>query len=401
MHCNFTALVTSARLSRGVHALSALGATTVFEPMDTVVATMRLGSSSRLCADVVVVDTTVSEPDAPLADGLLRAFEFIRAIAGISDIHVMASGVRWSALPIIVVGRDDALGSVLRLEASTRKVLYVPQIGHGGRRGLWNALYDLARREYLRFGPTLAESVRALGMLLQSDRGHLVRAGLRVGVRHEEVENALYDGRHDDWFRARRAALRQVLSPIFSGADAMARAVVELERLRADPRAKEERSESLVRLNPALMDIARFEAQPQFSLRTRDGRVVRIDLLRHSYGAAHGRPPSEIVEFKRSGFAQLRRRALSSDVSEGVMQTAEYSEQLLASRERLERRLGSPLGRVVRTVVGGHALDADVERLARARAAAADVRIVGWDEVALGARRRFQVPHGWEPDTAA
>jgi hypothetical protein len=401
MQSNFTVLVTGEGFSGGVPALSALGATTFFEPMDTVLGTIRQGATSRVCADVIVVDGTASRENILSGDGVLRAVRLTEALATLSDIYVMSNGVRWSALPIVLVGRDDALGSLLRYDPKFKHVDYVPLLTGPPSRSPWSVVYERAQRRYLRFGRALAESVNALGVLLHHQRGQMLRAGLREGVRLEAVENALYAGRHDQWFRTHSSVMRQIFSPLFSGRDAVARAVVEMERLAFDRTAKEDRPEALVRLNPCLMDIARFEAFPQFSFVGSDGKRYRVDLLRLSYGEEHGRPASEIVEFKRGGYPLLRHRAFATLPSEGVMQTAEYVEHLAACRAEIERRLGARLGTLRRTVVGGYARGADPVRLSRAREAATDTSVLGLDDLAGQNRQRFRIPAGWEPDSAA
>ena len=69
------------------------------------------------------------------------------------------------------------------------------------------------------------------GCCCRDERGLILRAGSRDGVLREAVENSFYDGRQDAWIRVGSAALKQLLSPLFTGEDATARTVVYLEAL--------------------------------------------------------------------------------------------------------------------------------------------------------------------------
>jgi hypothetical protein len=86
------------------------GATISFIHSETLIDTLRQSTSSSLTADAIVIDGTTL-----VAQSFIRAAALSRAIRGLVD-SKMRTGVRWSAIPIILVVKDDATMSAVSFD---------------------------------------------------------------------------------------------------------------------------------------------------------------------------------------------------------------------------------------------------------------------------------------------
>jgi len=398
MRTNFSVLVTGEQWSYSVTALRSLGLTTAFVPYDRLIGTLRRGASYDFAADAILVDGASGNPLR--SDGTSAAWNVVNAISALSDMYVMPSGVRWNAVPILLIGEHACPEWPLWQKPGKSAIDYMTpydtiELGRG--RSFWLRVYEHLEELHLAFWPVLADSMQSLGMIFRELHGRLHRAGVRPGIRREDLESALYAGSCDRFFDARSEAMRRILSTLGGAPDATAQVLHELDRIAFDPRAREAAPELLTHLHPYLFDIAQHEAIAQRSLTLRDHSTVRFDMLRRET-LVMGRPCAEIIEFKRGGHRQLNGRGLSQSEYIGAEQVTDYHDLLCEHDDLARRRLGSSFLDARKRVVGGYVGNADRTRLERARSRFRGIEIEGWDEVAVRNRARFGIPDDWEPE---
>ena len=118
MRPHFTAFFVSERPSHGQRILAELGATVLFERMETAIT--RIRGSASVAADIIVIDSTVSNSLA--VDEALRPLRFTESLLDISELHCMSNGVRWKAVPIAYVTDELGLAEAARLDWKFDKV---------------------------------------------------------------------------------------------------------------------------------------------------------------------------------------------------------------------------------------------------------------------------------------
>jgi hypothetical protein len=394
MQSHFTVLVTGENYSPAVDILRRMGLTTAFVPADRLIPTLRRGSTFDYAADVILIDGATGNPLS--GQGTLTALRICQALDALAEMYVMPSGVRWNATPRVVLGKEH--DHILLPSGKCGPVEFVAQGAWSAdgcyelSRGpaYWQRVYATLQKQHLAFAPVLADCMKSLGVLLKEAHGEVLRDGLRYGVKREDLEAELYDGKHDRFFDHNSRTMKRVLSVLSHSAESTARAIETLAKVAFDRRAREEVPETLTHLHPYFFDIAPHEAAAQRTLRV-GGGIIRFDFLRRDTGLA-GRPLPELIEFKRPGHRQMQDRySLAHTEYHAAEQSEFYLGQLQQHDDVAQRRLGMSFRNTRTRVVGGYVRGADLKRLAELRARFPKTAIEGWDEVAERNRRRYGI----------
>jgi len=406
---HLTVLVTGHPRSRARVELRSLGATVVFEPMETIIGTLRRGTTSRLTADAIVIDCSFRALGG--AGEILSGINLARALVALSDMYVMRNGVRWNAIPIVLVAFDDVIGSLLRNDPDLWKIETVSLLSGvpvGPMTRGWECVYDALVRTHRPFVATLRDAMEWAGLMLRYESGRLVRRGLRPPMRRasrfNKFESALYDPNSDYWLKAQGALERRARETVAVDESGVAGALRDLEALVRDPKEREQLAQLLIERNPYLFDIAPFEmvAQPVFT--RDDGSEIRPDIIRHAFQPGRSRPDNRIFELKKAGVPQMYPPGPRSHFRPGVHATAaqllDYSRHIRSHPEQCHAIFGETLSAPGMTAIVGRVGNADRGRLAEERSRYGDMEIRGYDEIAHENRVRYDVPDGWEPDQA-
>ncbi|MEV4621316.1 Shedu anti-phage system protein SduA domain-containing protein [Asanoa sp. NPDC049573] len=176
----------------------------------------------------------------------------------------------------------------------------------------------------------------------------------------------------------------------YVAAGGVARAVDTLESLLADPTTSELTYQRLLEENPEILLLDEYvEARPQISLTPNDSTLIPDFLLRPV-----GHDLWDILELKRPSATVLTTRGgrpqFTREVAAAVAQLRSYAEAVddPAVRDRLEARYGIRMFRPQLHLVVGRLVPLD--RVALKRASDPFIRVVGWDELVMRARRRFR-----------
>lgn len=385
MRPHFSLLVTAFGPSDAASTLGIMGARAVHVPADSLVSTIRVGASSRLIVDAIVIDAA----SQPLRDDVSRSIGLAQTIRQISDAK-MRTGVRWSAIPIIVLVANVALASMLRSRNETRGIIVVSrELG-------WTKIYDEIGAAVLEFSLELVRQMRSLGWDLRYYRGRWIRVRANLPKRRRgyrpEFETEYYDGSSDHWLKATSSISRRQLAVAAFDSTMTLQDVLYLQKLLVTPDVREPALQRLIEEAPYLLRSARDEmiARPRF-VDGSTGAVKYPDVIHHGLMEA----AVEITELKLPRAALVARRGKlvyqSAEITAGVAQVREYAEIAVdpSHRSQMEAIFGEPVSVNARTLIIGMAAGVDPDELKKVRSYIDDVDIRTWDEVLDEAISRF------------
>lgn len=302
-------------------ALKLLGATTTFIQGEHLIDTLRLGGSSRLTADAIVIDSTTN----PLqGEDIGRSIGLGTAVRRLSD-ATMRTGVRWSALPIIVIVTNAAFEYELRSYGLGDRI--VPCAKDLG----WPRVYDRIAHEVLEFSLEVVRQMRELGWDLGYHRGRWIRLRAKLpqrrGGHRRDFESEYYDGTADQWLREKSVVAKRRLAMAAFDATMTLQDALYLQSLIVDPGVTEPALQRLIEEAPYLLQSARLEliAKPTF-IQESTGNVKSPDLVYHPVF----RDSIDITELKlpRATLVAHRGKLVyqSAEITAGAAQVREYAE---------------------------------------------------------------------------
>ena len=382
MRPHITVLVSAFHGSEATTSLRLLGATTTFLPAMSVVDTLRLGTSSRLVADVIVIDSTTG------LGGPQRNVALIKDIRGLSDAK-MLTGVRWNAIPIMLIVGDEATEGMVTADLHMTRFVALAS-GRG-----WPRIYDVLADQAVNFSLALVDQMRSLGWTLVYQRGRWIRIRPpKMQRRHgstPETETEYYDMSADQWFRETGKRKERFKSVGFD----QSITVEDLDRLELliyNPNVREAALQNLIEEAPYLLEAARLEliAHPQFP-HPQSG-VLFPDLIRHRLWE----PKIDIVELKMPQATLVARRGRliyqSAEITAGLEQVRQYADVAIdpVHLSSIEAIFGEPVSVSSTTLVIGMSTGVDPDALDKIRSRIPDTQVRTWDSILSGARKRFE-----------
>ena len=368
--------------------LDLLGATTTFISGEALLSSLRIGSSSRLSADAIVIDSTTM----PLEGTVLRCAALCGAVRQLTS-ATMRTGVRWSAIPMIMVVENEGLASLVTSDFNALRV--VPCSRSMG----WSSIYDVIVDEVLDFALNLVDDMRQLGWDLVYYRGRWLRQRLRRprrrGGYRPDFETDRYDGTADQWLTAETLRDRKPLSVAAFDRTITLQDLLHLRKLLLNPFVTEPALQKLIEDAPYLLRSARLElkSHPRFH-RLSEGDYIEPDIVLHPAL----RNTIDIVELKLPQASLVVRRGKliyqSAEVTAGIAQVREQEEVAVdpSHRSEMEAIFGEPVSVSSRTLIIGMAAGLDPDKLNRIRSHLGDFGLRAWDEILEEAVRRYSDP---------
>lgn len=387
-------IVTAFGSTSAPSALELLGATTRFVWGESIISSLRLGASSRLVADAIVIDATSKSLNYDfdydggygiLARSLTLAYEIRRLVDS-----KMPTGVRWSAIPIVVLVENRAVVSSIRMSGASGGVIVCAQDAG------WVDIYDRVSEAVLEFSLELVRQMVELGWEIRYVHGRWIRVRVKLPRRRggfrPDFESELYDGTADEWLRARTVQEKLRFSLIASDENRTLADILHLHRLLIGDGVTEPALQRLIEEAPYLLHASQMEliAHPKF-VDESTGDVKFPDVV--LYPALGNR--IDITELKLPTARLVAKRGKlvfqAADVTEGVAQVRDYAEIAVKTthRSQMEALFGEPVEVNSRSLVIGMSAGVDPEQWEKVRSYIDDVLIRTWDEVRDDAIRRY------------
>jgi hypothetical protein len=384
-------IVTAFGSSDATSGLNLMGATSTFAWGERIADQIKYGALGRLTADAIVVDSSMNVLDGSALSRCISLANAIRRLSGAT----MPTGVRWSAIPIVLLVSNEAITSLMPRQGWGNKITVIAK-SQG-----WSTVYDRIVKAALAFSLELVEQMRSLGWELHYVRGRWIRVRAKrpstKGGYRQSFESELYDGTADQWLRARSDALKRQLSMVGFDETVTLHDVLHLRRLIIDPDVTEPALQRLIEEAPYLLRAARMEliAKPRF-VQESTGDEKYPDVVIH--------PPLEpaiaIAELKLPGARLIARRGKliyqSAEVTAGVAQVREYAEVAVdpSHSSQMQALFGQPVAVSARSLVIGMSAGIDPDELNKVRSYIDDVDVRTWDSILDEAVTRYSRPAG-------
>jgi hypothetical protein len=376
-------------------ALDLVGATSRFVWGEQLTDKLKMPTSTRLLADAILLDATAP---SRFSNELFRCLSLGKAIRRLSD-ATMPTGVRWSALPIILLVENEAVLSTLLSYGLSDRVTAFPK-----SRG-WSMLYDFIVKTALEFSLALVSQMQSLGWELHYHRGRWLRVkaklpGLKGGYRRA-FESDFYDGASDRWLRAKPGAVKRQLSMAGFDETMTLQDVLYLQSLIIDPHVTETALQRLLEEAPYLLRAARLElvAKPRF-VRESTGDVKYPDVIIHP--ALQNDIGITELKLPRAQLVARRGKLIyqSAGITAGIAQLQDYAEIAVnpSHASQMQAIFEQPIEVSSRSLIIGMSAGVDPDALEKVRSKLDGVELKTWDSVLDDAVERYAGRRGNRPE---
>lgn len=382
-------LVTGLRPKRSADALQAMGATVAIFRPDALVSTIK-SPGRRMAVDGIVIDATSSPNALRDTHGVIYATQIATELRRLGDTVLMANGVRWNRVPIVLLVEDDGFATAVTCDPTLEKIDAVSLMAG------WDAVYGFIDTVTYRAALVVAGDMERVGWMLHEMDDALIRAGSPdLRRRHGErpdIETDTYDLRGDDVYRTWNPNGRWWgRDVVVRGSDLTARELKRAHEILESLKHPEQHLQVLVEQAPYFLEAMPHELyrHPYF-VSERDGREYIVDFAKWRFGD----PTIDLVELKTLQMRTFRRNgpyfAATSAMSSGSGQVTRYKFEFEheANASHVRRILGGIPREVRKHLVAGDTRGVDPAILAEQRDMLG-VNWVGVNDVLEGASNRL------------
>jgi len=386
MRPHLSLVVTGTPRSLSATSLDSLGATSRFIVDEKLTDILGLNSgNSRLRADAIVIDgasKNVWQDQFPIA----RFVYIARSIKKLSDSITMPNGVRWNAIPIILLVDNYEMEEQIASDYTLRSVLSAWSISRG-----FHYIYDAIARSVERFAEELIDQMGRVGWRFVNENGRIRRVHFQIPRRKRgfapELDTKFYSHSADQIFTAPKH--RQFALSVLTASKEYTNKSLELyESYIKERGTREAKFQELLEQNPNFVGATHLEMFPHPSI-LRNGKRRIPDLVIHPFSIGDDGLDAHVVELKTAEMELLRgkgdRKYISGKINAYVAQIQEY-ERLINDETYLAQILhifGSKIRAKRLSLIGGVSRTIDRDILERERAQLKNgygVDIISYDE---------------------